>query len=208
MVLTQLEIPIETVLHLAALCTRENVPLMLDPAPAHRLPEELLLQVSWFTPNESEATFFLADRPIDSDAVIASALLSDGPLNVVLKLGSRGAYLASGVERAREAPFSAGAVDTTAAGDAFNGAFATSLCIGKTPAEAVRFASAAAAVSVTRSGAQSAMPEWAEVQRLIESNEPVIVKDSDRVSGERLNAGRDGRGPIPAGAPLPLFRSV
>lgn len=175
MVLAQLEIPLETVEHLATICSREGIPLMLDPAPARALPVELLQRVAWFTPNETEAAFFAGSAAsLGTDArAIAHELLALGPQNVVLKMGARGAYVAraEGVENAIS-PFAVEAVDTTAAGDCFNGAFATALCTGSNPAESARFAAAAAAISVTRAGAQPAMPSAAEVRDLMERAAP------------------------------------
>ena len=166
MILAQLEIPLEAVLHLAAICAREGVPLMLDPAPAAALPPELLKNVTWFTPNETEAAFFIGDpsNSTKESPEIAKSLMSKGIRGVVLKLGARGAYLASpdGVMASIQ-PFPVRAVDTTAAGDCFNGAFAVGLLMGKDPAESARFAAAAAAISVTRVGAQSSMPTLNEV---------------------------------------------
>jgi ribokinase len=96
--------------------------------------------------------------------------MGTGPTNLVLKLGSRGAYLATADgERHRIASFPVDAVDTTAAGDCFNGAFATGLALHMPPPEAARFAAAAAALSVTRFGAQPSMPSRAEVERLLEA---------------------------------------
>jgi len=193
-VLTQLEIPLETVEYLADVCAREEVPLMLDPAPARELPPSLLRRVAWFTPNETEAAFFLSGEgngrditSLDQTARDQTAREQTGPeetarllrgrgLNgVVLKLGARGAYLASAegwgefVE-----PFRAKAVDTTAAGDAFNGAFATALMLGLAPGKAARFAAAAASISVTRAGAQASMPAMSEVEELLAQAEPVM----------------------------------
>jgi ribokinase len=162
LVLAQLEIPIETVVHLATICAREGVPLMLDPAPATALPHELLKHVTWFTPNETEAAFF-----IENDAV-ANGLRGKGLSGIVLKLGSKGAYIAPpGGEAVSIQPFAVSAVDTTAAGDCFNGAFAVGLLLGKESSEAARFAAAAAAISVTRAGAQSSMPTMAEVEAML-----------------------------------------
>lgn len=168
MVLAQLEIPLETILHLARICARENVPLMLDPAPAAKLPSELLKNVTWFTPNETEAAFFIEDSQSGTQEKespeIAKSLMNKGIRGVVLKLGARGAYLASpDGGMASIQPFPVRAVDTTAAGDCFNGAFAVGLLMGKDPAESARFAAAAAAISVTRVGAQSSMPTLNEV---------------------------------------------
>lgn len=168
LVLTQLEIPLDTVEHLVSVCAREGVPLMLDPAPALDLPRSIIEQSRWFTPNETEAAFYAGNDPADSPAKIANALLKKGPQAVVLKLGGRGVYLAdrNGMHDQIEA-FPVHAVDTTAAGDAFNGAFATALMLGKPSLEAARFGAAAAAVSVTRAGAQPSMPALIEVQQML-----------------------------------------
>jgi ribokinase len=171
LVLTQLEIPIETVLHLAAICTREKVPLMLDPAPARELPAELLKQVTWLTPNETEAAFFTGNvangHDVNDPAATAQSLMTQGIRGIVLKLGARGAYLASAEVNQFLPSFPVKAVDTTAAGDAFNGAFAVALLMDMEPVASARFASAAAAVSVTRAGAQPSMPTMSEVEHLL-----------------------------------------
>ena len=169
MVLAQLEVPLETIEHLARICRREAIPLMLDPAPAKLLPDELLRSVDWLTPNETEAAFYASSEHIEPPEM-AKRLLAKGARCVVLKLGSRGAYLASreGLDVAI-ASFPTSALDTTAAGDCFNGAFATGLLMRKAPAEAARFAAAASAISVRRQGAQSSMPALAEVEELLRS---------------------------------------
>jgi ribokinase len=169
LVLTQLEIPLATVEHLAAVCARERVPLMLDPAPARDLPASVLKGTRWFTPNETEASFYLSNSPrAESPGQIAEALLALGPEAVVLKLGARGVYLGDHQGLAKQIDgFRVRAVDTTAAGDAFNGTFATALMLGNPPAESARFAAAAAAISVTRPGAQPSMPTMSEVQLLL-----------------------------------------
>jgi ribokinase len=99
---------------------------------------------------------------------VAKVLLGRGVEGVILKLGVRGAYLASqsGLAQAID-PFPVKAIDTTAAGDAFNGAFATGLMLGKSPIDSARFAAATAAISVTRAGAQPSMPLLPEVEELI-----------------------------------------
>ncbi len=168
-VLAQLEIPIETVLHLATLCEQAQVPLILDPAPAQELPAALFKQVAWFTPNETEAEFYLHQKknPKPTDEA-AHALLAKGSRGVILKLGSKGAFLASSKgSEIRIQPFQVQAVDSTGAGDAFNGAFAAALTLGQSPLEASIFASAAAAISVTRSGAQASMATLEEVQQML-----------------------------------------
>lgn len=173
MVLAQLEIPLETVLCLAALCRREGVPLILDPAPARDLPAETFQKLAWFTPNESEAAFYAGNLEGTSGATppdeIARCILAKGCRGVLLKLGSRGAYLATREQPGKLVPaFPVTAVDSTAAGDAFNGAFSTGLMLGKSPIDSAIFAAAAAAISVTRAGAQPSMPTRAEIEQFLE----------------------------------------
>lgn len=173
MVLTQLETPMATVEYLAAVCSREGIPLMLDPAPAQNLSRDLLAKVAWFTPNETEAAFFTSGVELQhADApAVAKILLNRGPQSVVLKLGARGAYVA-GADGTHSAvsPFPVVAIDTTAAGDCFNGAFAAALCRGNNPADSARYAAAAAALAVTRVGAQPSLPSAQEVEgKLAES---------------------------------------
>ena len=171
LVLTQLEIPLATVDHLTAVCEHEGIPLMLDPAPASELPASIIRRTRWFTPNETEAGFYLKSPHAEYPKEMADSLLALGPEAVVLKLGARGAYLADRQGLAQQIDsFPVHAVDTTAAGDAFNGAFAAALMLGNTPAEAARFAAAAAAISVTRPGAQPSMPTMSEVQQLLNRN--------------------------------------
>lgn len=169
-VLTQLEIPLETVAHLCSVCAREKVPLILDPAPARELPAKLFGQIDWFTPNESEAAFYtaIASDKQPAPAEIAASLLAKGCRGVILKMGEHGAYLASSNRLAETIPtLPVRAVDTTAAGDAFNGAFAVGLMMGKSAHDSAVFATATAAVSVTRRGAQPSMPTMAEVESAI-----------------------------------------
>jgi ribokinase len=169
--LTQMEIPIETVEYLAAIAIRERIPLVLDPAPACPLPASLLKCVDWLTPNETEACFLLGRPPgeLSKKEVLedaANALLALGCRNVILKLGKRGCYVAllDGTRQLLPA-YSVQAIDTTAAGDAFNGAFAVALMKGQDPLSSASWASAVAAISVTRPGAQPSMPTAFEVDR-------------------------------------------
>jgi ribokinase len=175
-VLAQLEIPIETVDYLATVCAREGVPLILDPAPAMDLPPRIFDRIAWLTPNQSEAAFYVGETECAEDRdlpdEIARELLNKGSHGVVLKMGERGVFLVSQEVRGTLIPaFQLGAVDTTAAGDAFNGGFATGLMLGKSPEESARFASAVAGISVTRRGAQPSMPSMAEVERLLKRAE-------------------------------------
>jgi ribokinase len=171
-VLSQLEIPIGTVEYLSDVCVRENIPLILDPAPATGLPQKLLKQVDWFTPNESEAAFYRTPRDGDTrdevPAAVADELLTQGCRGIILKMGSRGVFLASRDGLREHVPaFAVKAVDTTAAGDAFNGAFAVGLMLGKPARESATFAAGVAAIAVTRIGAQPSMPTMVEVESFL-----------------------------------------
>lgn len=171
LVLTQLEIPIASVARLAELCHRAGVPLMLDPAPAKPLPAELLRLVRWFTPNETEAAFYIEAALPGAQAsdphTTARLLTKQGPAGILLKRGSHGVYLADGAEEARLPAMKVEVLDTTAAGDAFNGAFAVGLVLGKSAWESAQFAVAASALSVTRAGAQPSMPSRQEVDAFL-----------------------------------------
>jgi len=165
-VLCQLELPIDTVCHTLALCAEAGVPVMLDPAPAAELPSTIWPQIAWITPNETEAAFYVGEGLSTGEA--AQKLLERGVRGVVLKRGSEGAYVAvAGGKAAWVKPFPVKAIDTVAAGDCFNGAFAVALLEGLDPWQAARFASAAAAIAVTRRGAQASMPSRADVDALL-----------------------------------------
>lgn len=153
---------------------------MLDPAPACLLSPATLESVAWITPNETEAqlltgTSFTPTSEIESRR-LAETLLKMGPRNVLLKLGERGVYMATedGIRAAIPA-YPVFAVDTTAAGDSFNGAFAVALARGDRPLDAARFATAAAAISVTRHGALPSMPTRSEVEAFMAEHEEVTL---------------------------------
>jgi len=166
MVLCQLEIPMETISHTLALCAEAGVPVMLDPAPAAKQPEELWSQIAWFTPNETESAFYLEKDKTPESA--AKLLLSRGPKGVVLKRGAEGSFVAvAGGQAAWVSPLAVEAIDTVGAGDCFNGAFAVALLEGNHPWAAARIASVAAAISVTRRGAQASMPTRADIQEFL-----------------------------------------
>jgi ribokinase len=171
MILAQLEIPLETVDALGRIARKHNVPLVLDPAPAQVLPLSILHNVRWITPNESEARHLLqrGNERVDENEV-ADKLLAAGVAHVVLKLGARGSMVAENATTKTLVPgFQVMAVDTTAAGDAFNGAFAVATLRGKKAVDAARFANAVAAISVTRRGAQSSMPAAKEVEDFLDA---------------------------------------
>lgn len=167
--LMQLETPLRTVLTAAKLGVRHGVMVILNPAPARPLPEALLRCVSILTPNESEAGFLTGIKVTNLATAgrAADALRSRGVETVIITLGSRGALVANRQGHKRIPGFRVNAVDTTAAGDIFNGALAVALAEGRALIEAVRFANAAAAISVTRLGAQPSAPARREIERLL-----------------------------------------
>jgi ribokinase len=172
MVLCQLELPLSTVAHAIALCATAGVPVMLDPAPAAPLPAEFFPNTTWFTPNETEALLYTSHGAITETT--ASELIARSLAGVVLKRGSEGAYVATAQGlTAWIKPFHVQAIDTVGAGDCFNGAFAVALLEGQDPITAARFASAAAAISVTRRGAQASMPSRAEVDAFLAEHIPL-----------------------------------
>ena len=171
LMLLQLEIPLQANQALAAQAAEHSVPVVLDPAPAPQqpLPEELLGSLYALTPNEVEAEA-LVGYPVDDLEAAARAarhLRGWGVPLAVIKLGSRGAYFASAQEEGHIPPFPVQAVDSVAAGDAFNGALATALLEGRPIREALRWAAAGGALAVTRAGAMPSMPSRAELEALL-----------------------------------------
>ena len=170
-VVMQLETPLATVQAAAELASRAKVPVILNPAPARVLPDKLLKLVSILTPNESEAEL-LTGIAVTGEATAVQAadkLRARGVETVILTLGARGAFVATASTRQLVSGFRVKAVDSTAAGDVFNGALAVSLGEGRPLLEAVRFANAAAAISVTRLGAQPSAPTRNEIEALLAS---------------------------------------
>jgi ribokinase len=168
--LLQLEIPLATVVRAAQIARGAGVTVILDPAPAVPLPDALLALVDYLTPNEGELAIAAGEAPGEAGAAAidarAARLLARGCRQVVVKMGARGARLVT-ADGARAWPsFPVEAVDTTAAGDAFNGALAVAFAEGQPLDRAMRFATAAGALSVTRLGAQPSMPTRAEVDEL------------------------------------------
>ncbi len=170
--LMQLETPLETVQAAAEIASLRGVKVILNPAPARELPTELLKHVSIMTPNEFEAEV-LTGVEIRDDAAAGRAadmLLAQGVGTVIITLGARGAFLASGSVREVIPGFHVHAVDTTGAGDVFNGALVVALSEGKTLREATSFACAAAAISVTKLGAQPSIPRRKEIDSFLKAH--------------------------------------
>ena len=170
--LCQLETPIETVERALSLAKRAGAATILDPAPARTLPRTLLRSVDILTPNESEALTLLEsqDSTIETEAQAREAakqLLELGVQTVILKLGREGCVVAGDGISEHLPGFRVEAVDTTAAGDTFNGALAAALAGGESLFGAARFANAAAALSTTKPGAQNSVPDRDEVERLL-----------------------------------------
>ena len=169
--LFQLETPLDTVSAALALARQEGLRTMLDPAPAQPLSAELLARVDILTPNESEALILLGRPPArvspEEAPELAAALRKLGPPAVVLKLGDQGCLYCNDSGCFRAPAFSVEVRDTTAAGDTFNAALAVALAEGQDMPRALRFANAAAAISVTRLGAQASAPARAEVDRFL-----------------------------------------
>jgi ribokinase len=141
--------------------------VILNPAPARRLPGTILKLVSILTPNETEAELLTGIR-VNTEASIrqaAKVLLGRGVKSVVITLGSRGALIATPAGHEFVSGYKVKAVDTTAAGDIFNGALAVALAEGKELHDSVAFANAAAALSVTKLGAQPSAPKRSEILR-------------------------------------------
>jgi ribokinase len=172
LILTQLEIPMDTVEYLGYIAHRAGVPLMLDPSPACAIPHHILRCVTYLTPNETEAAVLCGleagELTSATAAEAAEILLSRGSANVIVKMSDRGAFLAGADGVRKMVPsLKVQVVDSTAAGDAFNGGLASALMRGMGLEQAVYFANAVAAFSVTRPGAQTAMPNAQEVAELL-----------------------------------------
>lgn len=171
MLVLQLESPLEVVEFAAALAARHGVPVLLNPAPARPLPASLLANITYLVPNESEAAL-LADCAVDDMDGVKTAvarLRQLGVANIIVTMGSRGAYLHSDDDSRRIPAFRVQPVDTTAAGDAFVAGLAVAVGEGRPLAEAVRFAAAVGALATTKHGAQPSLPERTAVTLALNS---------------------------------------
>ncbi|HLG51340.1 MAG TPA: ribokinase [Chloroflexota bacterium] len=167
--LVQLEVPLDTVRAALELGRAHGLITILNPAPAGSLPDDLLRLVDWLTPNEVEAAALLGTRVEGLEAALAAAraLRMRGPRHVVITLGAQGAVYAGDGDGWWVPPFPVAAVDSTAAGDAFNAALAVALAEGRPIPEVLRYAGAAGACAVTHAGARPSLPSRDDVAALL-----------------------------------------
>jgi ribokinase len=172
-VLMQLEIPLNIVQLASEMVHQAGGKVILNPAPAKPLPDELYKNLSLLTPNESEAELLTGIKVTDENSAVntVKVMLERGIQTIVLTLGSKGALIASHGTTDVISGYPVKAVDTTAAGDVFNGALAVALAEGKSLKESVQFANAAAALSVTQLGAQPSAPKREAIVNFLQDND-------------------------------------
>lgn len=164
--LMQLEVPMPVIEHAAAIAFDAGVKVILNPAPAAKLSDGLLSKCYMLTPNETECGI-IAGVPVgtcEQAEAAAEMLIAKGVQNVIVTLGSKGSLYKSATERVLIPAHRVKAVDTTAAGDTYNGALCVALSEGRSICEAAAFATKASAISVTRAGAQPSLPTRDEVE--------------------------------------------
>jgi len=166
-VLLQLEIPLETVKYIVRKCSEFKIKVILNPAPAVPLEDDLLSGLYLITPNETETQILTGIYPEDPDSLQKAGriFLEKGIKNVIITIGKKGVFLMNETLSQITPALEVAAIDTTAAGDVFNGALLTSLSEEKNWIEACEFACKAAAISVTRMGAQSSAPFRDEINQ-------------------------------------------
>lgn len=162
LVVMQLEIPVETVEHTLKLCKKHGVPVLLNPAPARNFKTEWMEDITYLTPNETECELIFHEQIETS--------LQAYPNKLIVTLGDEGAMYHNGKHIVKVAGFRTTAIDTTGAGDTFNGAFAHKICEGADVKEAVQFANVAASLSVEKFGAQGGMPTIEQVEARVEES--------------------------------------
>ncbi len=168
-VLLQLEIPVQTVKTAIDIAHKHGVKIILNPAPAQLIDDETLKKVDFFTPNETEIELFY-QKEIKSTSDLkyaAGRFIQKGTKNVLITLGKEGVFAFSPDINQIIPSYSVNTVDTTAAGDVFNGALAVAVCEGTPLRKAIRFANAAAALTVTKMGAQSSIPDRQEITEFL-----------------------------------------
>ncbi|MDP8099723.1 ribokinase [Pasteurella atlantica] len=171
MLLMQLETPLETIINATQIAYQNGVKVVLNPAPARTLPDELLQHLFMITPNETEAELLTGIKVTDEQSAQQAAQVfhKKGIEYVLITLGSKGVYCSHQNQGEIIKGFKVNAIDTTAAGDTFNGALLTALLEQESMTEAITFAHAAAALSVTKKGAQSSIPSREDVMKFLQS---------------------------------------
>jgi ribokinase len=167
--LFQLEIPLDTVIHAIKKLKEQGKIVIIDPAPARVLPDEIYPYFDYLTPNETEIGLLAQQKAESPEEMLAAAnvLIAKGVGAILLKVGKDGAYIINAAGTVHVPGYEVKAVDTTGAGDSFNAGFAVALSRGGDLYENVRFANAVGALATTAQGAQSAMPDWKQVQSLL-----------------------------------------
>lgn len=170
-VMCQLEIPYSTVVETARICQENHTTFLLNPAPARVLSDDILSMVDYLTPNETEIEILTGMKcdTLDDIKEAATLLLEKGVKNIIVTLGKQGAMIVNKEVCEVVSGYEVKAIDTVAAGDCFNGAFATAIAGGQTMKKAVQYANCAAALSVTKNGAIPSLPYKNEVEHVLEA---------------------------------------
>jgi ribokinase len=169
LLLLQLEIPTPTVLSATKLAKQNGVRVILNPAPAKELPDELIALVDFIIPNETELSLLTGMEVKDSSSAekAAKKLIGLGAQNAIVTLGSKGALIVNKDTSTHVEPYQVDVVDTTAAGDAFIGGLASALDSASSLADAVRYGCACGAIATTKFGAQPSLPTKEDVENLV-----------------------------------------
>lgn len=163
--LVQLEVPLESVYRAIDLAYAQQKLIILNPAPAQKVADHYLAKLDFITPNETEAEILTGISVTDEQSAEKAAqwFLARGVKNVIITLGARGVYFANHETRNMVGGYKVKAIDTTGAGDTFNGGFVSALALGEDIISAIRFGQKTAAISVTRLGTQTSMPYRDEI---------------------------------------------
>lgn len=174
LLIVQLEIPLEAVIEAVKIAHQNGVQVLLDPAPAQSLPDDLLQMIDYITPNETEIFQLTGIEVTDTQTaqLAANILLNKGVKTVFAKLGSKGVTVVTANQVETCCGYEVAVIDTTAAGDAFAGAIGTAIVEGKDVWEAAQFANAVGALTVTRYGAQQSMPNRQETEQFLRDGKP------------------------------------
>lgn len=164
-VIFQLEIPIETVEYGIELAKKHNTKVILNPAPAKIFSDNILRNVDIITPNETELVIISGENDLKLGA---RKLLESGVKEVIVTIGEKGSYYLSNEKEILSESIKVKAIDTTAAGDSFNGALAVAICEGKCIEEALEFSNVVGALTTTKSGAEKSLPYREEVNKILE----------------------------------------